>query len=181
MLKAGKYGEFLDVRDNQVYKTIQIGSQLWTAQNMNYDMTGGFCSSDNCNTYGRFYNWDASVKACPTGWHLPSRDEWMTMMTFVTKDSTNLDSAGTKLRSLIGWSGNSTDEVGFSALSAGSMRSASGDISFAGVHVGFWTSTENAKDDSKASLLFTDYRDTGAGFADDEPKYRGFSVRCVKD
>jgi hypothetical protein len=29
LLEAGKYGEILDKRDGQVYKTTQIGNQIW--------------------------------------------------------------------------------------------------------------------------------------------------------
>ncbi len=72
MLAAGKYGELLDVRDSQVYRTIQIGEQVWMAQNLNYASIdgnmdykkGSFCYDDieeNCDTYGKIYSWTASA------------------------------------------------------------------------------------------------------------------------
>jgi uncharacterized protein (TIGR02145 family) len=72
MLAAGLYGELLDTRDNQVYKTIQIGTQIWMAQNLNYVSVNGnadhgkasFCYDDlveNCDRYGRIYSWTASA------------------------------------------------------------------------------------------------------------------------
>ncbi len=72
MLAAGKYGELLDVRDSQVYRTVQIGEQVWMAQNLNYASVdgnmdykkGSFCYDDieeNCDTYGKIYSWTASA------------------------------------------------------------------------------------------------------------------------
>ncbi|MBQ5464707.1 MAG: hypothetical protein IIT53_12005 [Fibrobacter sp.] len=36
MLDSGLYGQFLDVHDSQVYRTVTIGTQTWMAQNLNY-------------------------------------------------------------------------------------------------------------------------------------------------
>ena len=72
MLAAGKYGELLDVRDSQVYRTVQIGEQVWMAQNLNYASVDGnmdyqkgtFCYNNmekNCDIYGKLYSWTASA------------------------------------------------------------------------------------------------------------------------
>lgn len=108
------YGEFLDERDNQVYKTVQIGNQIWFAQNLNFKTVSSSCvkdAQDSCDKYGRLYTWndavgvsledcpldsncvltksDSSEKniqgVCPKGWHVPSFDDFYTLKSTVTE------------------------------------------------------------------------------------------------
>jgi len=66
----GAQGTLIDKRDGQKYRT---------AQNMNYKINSSWCYNDSdsyCKKYGRLYDWNTANKACPAGWHLPSRSEW---------------------------------------------------------------------------------------------------------
>ena len=72
-----EYGELVDVRDAQTYKTVKIGNQWWMAENLNYayiddpfDYEGvtsdstSWCYdnvSANCDKYGRLYTWSAAM------------------------------------------------------------------------------------------------------------------------
>lgn len=139
------YGEFTDERDGQVYKTVTIGTQIWMAENLNYNTNDSYCygnNASNCSKYGRLYTWSAAMNACPSGWHLPSDTEWNTLWTAVGRTST----AGTKLKSTSGWySGNGTDSFGFAVLPAG-YRNNDGNFRNEGDFADFWSSTENSSD-----------------------------------
>lgn len=78
---------FIDPRDKQEYKFVEIGRLVWMAKNMNYKIGTSWCYDDNdfnCKKFGRLYDWNTAKKeACPSGWHLPSRVEWLDLVKFV--------------------------------------------------------------------------------------------------
>jgi uncharacterized protein (TIGR02145 family) len=110
---AKNYYFLTDPRDSKKYKTVVIGKQTWMAQNLDYHGVDGFlglCYGDepkkqikkpeNCQKYGRLYDWEEAKKSCPNGWHLPSDAEWQTLMDFAG----GKEIAGKKLKAKSGWS-----------------------------------------------------------------------------
>ncbi|MCF0224682.1 MAG: hypothetical protein HUK20_10470, partial [Fibrobacter sp.] len=70
--KGIDYDCIQDARDNQYYKTVKIGGQIWLAENLNYSdeartpnlMDGNWCygnDTKNCESNGRLYNWAAAM------------------------------------------------------------------------------------------------------------------------
>ena len=132
----------------------------------------------NCAKYGRLYNWETALTVCPAGTHLPTDDEWTTLVDYVGGE----DTAGKKLKSTSGWinyqevSGNGTDEYGFLALPGGSGYS-SDNFALAGSHCIWWTATEKNASNSWIRIIHSLY---------DVCKYNYIktdlcSVRCVVD
>lgn len=94
---AGETGTFTDARDNQTYSTIEIGNQIWMAENLKYlpAVVGGISKGSetipyyyvcdyngtvvadakataNYTTYGVLYNWPAAMNSAASSASNPS-------------------------------------------------------------------------------------------------------------
>jgi len=132
----------------ELYDAIKIGEQIWIARNLNYtDFSNsiGKCYTNadaNCTSYGHLYNWAEAKTACLYGWHLPSDDEWNTLIDFAGGGS----DAVRKLKAVYGWSGSGSglDTYGFAALPGGYAFPNGDQIGYTGAGgTGcWWTDTE---------------------------------------
>lgn len=75
---------FIDERDGQIYPLVRIGEQVWMQENMRYALPGATALPPEVpQNYGYLYNWQAALKACPSGWKLPSDEDWKTLERFL--------------------------------------------------------------------------------------------------
>ena len=173
---------FADPRDGKIYKTVQIGNQLWMAENLNYYTSDSWCydnNSSNCVTYGRLYTWETAKTVCPAGWHLPSDAEWSTLADYLG----GADAAGGKLKETgtKHWSSlnpGADNGSGFTALPGGS-RSGDGSFIYIGYYGFWWSSTEGSSSVAWNRHRYSSY--TELYRYTDFWKGYGFSVRCLRD
>ncbi|MEK7394737.1 MAG: fibrobacter succinogenes major paralogous domain-containing protein [Fibrobacterota bacterium] len=175
---APKVGKFTDVRNGKSYKTIVIGKQTWMAENLNFPIPQSSCyesQKSNCEKFGRLYEWEAAKIACPTGWHLPTDDEWNTLET----GWETTDSAGRVLKSTSGWdaNGNGADTKGFCAIPAGNLDRR-GIYTNQGSTADFWTASSRFGGGAISRHL--NYEDNKLAKSSRE-KTNGLSVRCLRD
>jgi len=171
-------GYFIDSRDGQKYRVVKIGGKVWMDRNLNYQPPAGrsWCydnGGDGCVKYGRLYDWSAASSACPTGWHLPDRQEWNNLSA-----AAGGNTAGRALKTRADWieNGGGTDAYGFSALPGGS-RSIDGSFKNAGNRGLWWAATEYDSDSAYYRRMGYNYDYVYEGTYG---KGHGFSVRCVQ-
>jgi uncharacterized protein (TIGR02145 family) len=202
------YGSVTDV-DGNTYKTIQIGTQTWMAENLKTTKykngvsipnitdnaewanttNGASCSYDNNAAndcpYGKLYNWYATTNTnglCPTGWHVPTDAEWSTLTTFLGGESV----AGGKMKSTgtdywLTPNQDATNSSGFSGLPGGGRGDFNGSIIFVGRGSirGIWRSTTEV-DATNSWNRYLDHNESKITVGYYD-KSIGASVRCVKD
>jgi uncharacterized protein (TIGR02145 family) len=194
--------------DGNVYNTVKIGTQTWLKENLkvtkynngdviktttpaNLDVSQEESKAkyqwaydgdeSKVAVYGRLYTWYAITdkrNVCPTGWHVPTDAEWVTLIDYLGGE----DVAGEKLKEKgqIHWRSpmGATNESGFTALPGG-YRDASG--KFGGLRdEGYWRcSTEYNTYFAWYLSMLSAYRNTGKDY--NVSKENGLSVRCLKD
>lgn len=209
------YGTLTDI-DGNIYKTVTIGTRTWMAENLRSQrFNDGMGMINDVNNYswssrtdpawcyysnivqmrlaaGILYNWYAigTGKLCPTGWHVPSDEEWNNLIVTLGGEA----SAAGKLKMTGGnmWpspNSGSSNQSGFTAIPAGLRYGFIGsnggffyDMGWKGV---WWTSTQTSITTAKYREI--DQAGVIAGTLSNPGKYQlnnknfGFSVRCIKD
>jgi uncharacterized protein (TIGR02145 family) len=196
--------------DGNVYKTVQIGRQVWMAENLRttryrngedipYARTdeawtteevGMRCAYEHddalADQYGQLYNFYAVQDErglCPSGWHVPSDEEWNELEGALGLSS--VDAKQTGGRGIHGaamkseaWDG--TNSSGFSALPGGFRSYGSGFFSNGGLDGNWWSSSADGATYAWSRGLISLGLD-GDVLRDSNYQENGFSVRCVRD
>jgi uncharacterized protein (TIGR02145 family) len=200
------------------YNTVQIGTQCWFKENLNLgsminsnlSQTNNstfekYCLSNlesNCDIYGGLYQWDEMMGytttpgvqgICPTGWHIPTDEEWCTLTQFIdpavdcgvdgwsgSNGGGNMKSTGTIQDGTGLWNTpntGATNESGFTALPAG-YRFDSGAFIGKG-------NTSFLQSSNLYYNFYTWHREMNFDRSDVNrdafSRYGGLSVRCLKD
>jgi len=206
------------------YKTVQIGCQIWMAENLKYEVEGSKCYGQdgliysydfetndsltvaeveaNCKTYGRLYNWVTAMNLgeecyenycsgdigfqhqgiCPSGWHIPSREDWDKLYRYAdgtseTSSPYNSLTAGLLLKANTGWnSSGSWDPYGFSALPGG--RYSDGKFHMIG-YGGYWWSANEDDNTYAYRRSIYDNLDLADEYSTDKTSL--YSIRCIKN
>ena len=198
--------EGVEDTDGNCYETIQIGDQLWMAENLkvthynngeeipnitnNGDWsglsTGAYGDYDNnptnSETYGRLYNWfavDDDRGVCPEGWHVPSDNEYTVLTDYLGGESV----AGGKMKEagLEYWNSpnaGATNESGFTGLPAGYRFYNNGTYGNMGDLGYFWSSSESSSNYAWFRLL---HYNSSLVYRYSNNRRDGISVRCLED
>lgn len=190
--------------DGNVYKTVKIGNHVWMAENLKVTKfrngelipfmtdsiawtdltTGAYCNYSNKENlvavYGRMYNWYAVVDSrniCPTGWHVPSDDEWVVLESYLGGE--NVAGGKMKLNDTTIWRSpnlGATNESGFSAVPGGRQYHSA--FFFLHEYGMYWAVTsENEEYSWSRYLTYSSEKLSRFHYK----KYYGLSVRCMKD
>lgn len=200
-------GSFIDPRDGYEYPVVLIGNQLWMAENLKttHYSNGDFIETtdpptliikdeinpkyqwafngdeSNVETYGRLYTWYVVTDPrglCPTGWHMPTKAEWITLINYLGGWS---DAGGLlKEQGTTHWVDpniDATNQSGFTALPGGS-RNDSEQFIFMGLG-GYWWTFDEEVGDYAWGVFISHYQSEIIIMA--YWKKAGLSVRCLKD
>ena len=185
-LKSQEKGSFTDLRDGEVYGSIQIGNLIWMSENLRYNLPGSLENpAFNDKKYGRLYNWKQAQEVCPEGWQLPTDADWKSLERFqgialneLSKKYHRGKSVGESLKSEKDWKrGSGKNGSGFNALPAGYYAAYDKSFRELGESAVFWYS-------SGINGIYKTYRyllaDSTTVYRNESKKEYAYSCRCVK-
>ncbi len=165
------------------YKTVKINGKEWLAENSRLYAGGSSrCyypdgQSSNTDIYGYLCDFDPTglKGACPTGWDLPTEQDFRDLLTAAGSTDPNSSSriAAKNLRAA-SWA-NGLDTLGFAALPAGQYHD--NEAFDFGTEAYFISKTPNGGIGSIYLNITSEYAGIKSGFYN---KSHAYSIRCVK-
>jgi len=195
--KEARLTEMTDPRDGNTYRIIQIGDLLWFRDNLKFETEYSFCPNfckdkNQCNN-GNYYSNKNLDQLCPTGWRLPSYEDWGGLMRHLLHEN---QIKGKEIDSTYEDSNNSNDVIlikkeGFNLLESEGMMNfrhvdwVEGNKLKRKKHLelSYWMKSRDQNDTYHIHLGKSGYnRHQHKHNIIDKPKrQRKFSVRCVCD
>ena len=167
----------IDPRDGRQYKTVELkDGNIWMAENLNFDAGEDCAFYDNDpnigEQYGRLYTWEAAVKSCPAGWHIPDQEDWANLISLYGKGKADNEIAAYQALVIDG-------DVGFLLKHGGSFGwGEAAKFTTLEEYGLYWSG--NARSKSMANYYFIG-RAKQEMKRDSTSKLAGLSVRCIKD
>jgi len=176
LAEADMLNTFVDDRDGKRYKVVQIGEQVWFAENFAYKpknvkyggFDGNYWAYDdkeaNIEKYGYLYDWATAQNIAPQGWHLPTKEDFETLVKHYGEKSFD------KL---------SQKENGLNIIYSGWFYQESMAFAHEGNEAAFWSATKKGEKEAWACIFEREYKNVNirtrfmAGV--------GASVRLVQD
>lgn len=172
----GKDSEITKTDSKQVIKPVEIGNQIWMSENLNINLgSGSWCYSDvseNCEKYGRLYDWETAQKACPDGWRLPSFEDFEELIAHYGGNLLT-QSGGNVYNNIM-----SDKDDGFSAV-LGGWRFENGSYAMLGADGRFWISSKS--DSTPLAPFININRENEQVLQGFMEKGTGHCVRCIKE
>lgn len=184
-----RFSIYIDPRDSNQYKIIKIGDTYWMAENLRYNAPNSCYYNNDSVTYlenGRLYHYLSLTNAIPSGWSLPTREDWNKLGKVLSQEHSNVywkDGDWKNLADYIKKTGiwndkKTTHDIGFEAIPSGwFFRRSDGNADFVNYgHATIWWA-----DNGWAYTL--DYEDNDLRLtygAKGDNDFSIYSVRCIK-
>gem|GEM_PF-1014807 len=195
-----------EVKKMECYDGLLIGNQCWMGENLNLDIGNSYCYNDDpvmCDVYGRYYDWETAMEACPVGWRLPNDNDWEQLRNYLISRGFNapVEGVGAQITNRVGkamasqlhWRtttyldgvpGNNpflNNSSGFNGIPAGTAAITEDAQIFVNNRetARWWSSTQQSANHATTWLLKYDVY----GLYDMKDSYKGYShtIRCIKE
>jgi uncharacterized protein (TIGR02145 family) len=205
--------------DGNMYPVVRIGDQCWMGANLRTSHysdgsiipnvtgnsswaqlnTGAWSNYENNTghnaTHGKLYNWFAALDprgVCPTGWHVPTDDEWKQLESALGMPADELNDPGVRgevqnvggrMKTTSQWNApnsGATNESGFSGLPSGARDGFSDGTFYNLGNRGHWWSSSEGDQFNYGRYRSLSYFNAGVGRYG-YYKRSGYCIRCVRD